>query len=267
MIKKKVLTVKFLVGMVSFLMLNGFLLTASHANTLPNGLQLVSFKIKTASPPLVGSKAHVEMTLKNLSGSPLKFSNEFGIFVASRQGDLGDKGNRDFGHGNKGLILRPGKTITVKASLTLDAAGNWWFWPGFNINGQWGPFQWMSKSLYVFASPKEAKLVGKVLMVADLLANPSLYDQKMVTVKGRAFIVRKKMSSKGQPWNLISFFDMKNDKMVINVFGPGHAKIGNGDIIQVTGIFKAKSKRGRYTFDNEIETRSEQIIQLEKAKY
>jgi len=80
-------------------------------------------------------------------------------------------------------------------------------------------------------------------------------------------IVRKKTIGKGQPWNLISFFDMKNDKQVINVFGPGHANVGNGDVIQVTGVFKTKSKRGRYTFNNEIESRAEQIIRLEKSKY
>jgi len=247
-------------------MILGLFISTAHADTLPNGLKLVSFDIKTASPPLVGTKASVEMTLKNISGDPIKFSEEFGIFVASRHGDLQEANNRDFGYGNKGLVLAPGKALTVKASRTLDGAGNWWFWPGFNINGQWGPFRWMEKSIYVYSSPEEAKLVGKVLNVAEILANPSRFDQKMVTVKGRALIVREKRSSSGQPWNLISFFDMKSDEAVINVFGPGHAAIGNGDIIQVTGIFKAKSKRGRYTFDNEIETRSEQIIRLEKAK-
>lgn len=96
---------------------------------------------------------------------------------------------------------------------------------------------------------------------------PSARQRRHLVVLSRALIVREKTDSNGRPWNLISFFDMKSDKMVVNVFGPGHAKIGNGDTVQVTGIFKAKSMRGHYAFDNEIETRSEQIIRLEKAKY
>lgn len=78
--------------------------------------------------------------------------------------------------------------------------------------------------------------------------------------------MRKKKGSDGKPWMLISFFDMKDDKKVINVFGPGHPDAGNGDVIKVTGIFKAKSKRGAYTFDNEIETSSNRIVRLQKAK-
>lgn len=110
------------------------------------------------------------------------------------------------------------------------------------------------------ASPSE-------LTVSEILANPAAHDQKTVTVKGRAMIVRKKMSAKKEPWNLISFFDMKDDKKVINVFGPGHAAIGNGDIVRVTGIFKAKSKRGRYTFNNEIQSSSDKIVLIQKAKH
>lgn len=237
------------------------------ADTLPNGLQLAAFEIKTASPPLPGTKVKVEMTLKNLHETPIAFDEETGIFVAARFGDLTDSGKRDFGHGNKGFVLLPGKTLTVKAERVLDGSGNWWFWPGFTIGGFRDPFQRMGQSLYVYASRDEAKREGDVLMVADLLANPARFDQKTVTVKGRAMIVRKQTDSRGRPWNLISFFDMESDKKLVNVFGPGHASIGNGDIVQVTGVFKAKSKRGRYTYDNEIESRSEQIILLEKAKY
>jgi hypothetical protein len=265
--KSKASAFAILVTMALFAVMSIFYAPTAQANILPNGLQLVSFQVKSADPPVVGSAVHVEMVLKNVSGTPIRFSNEFGIFVAGRWKDPADTNNRDFGHGNKGLILAPGKSVTVKAARTLDNPGNWWFWPGFNIGGHWGPFRWMEKTLYVYASQGEAKQEGKALMVGEILANPARYDQKRVTVKGRAMIVRKKSSGKGKPWNLISFFDMKNDKAVINVFGPGHANVGNGDVIQVTGIFKAKSKRGRYTFNNEIESRAEQIIRLEKSKY
>ena len=65
---------------------------------------------------------------------------------------------------------------------------------------------------------------------------------------------------------LISFFDMKNDKQVINVFGPGHPTASNGDVVKVTGIYKVKSKRGRYTFDDEIQTTSDKVVVVTKSK-
>lgn len=96
-----------LIFTLAFAVVFGFFSFAAQANTLPNGLQLVAFEVKTGSPSLAGTMAYVEMTLKNISATPIKFSQEFGIFVACRFGDLGDKGNRDFGHGNSGLVLPP----------------------------------------------------------------------------------------------------------------------------------------------------------------
>ena len=245
----------------------GFFVSAVLANTLPNGLPLTYFEIKADNPVLVGSTVQVEITLKNVDTVPISFSNEFGMLVGARWKELSNANNKDFGQTNKGYVLAPGKSVTYTSSRTLDEAGNWWFWPAFNINGQWGPFNWMGKTLYVHASKADAQVSGTTLTVGQILANPSLYDQKLVTVKGRALIVRKKSSGDGQPWMLISFFDMTNDKQVINVFGPGHPDADNGDIIHVTGIFKVKSLRGRYHFDNEIESGSDKIVRLEKSKY
>ncbi len=261
------MTGKFFHVMAAVVLLTAVILSpvSARADTLPNGLHLASFEIKTASPPLPGTKVQVEMKLKNLSGTPISFGEKFGTFIAARFGDPADPGNRDFGHGNPGLVLLPGKTVTIKAERILDGPGNWWFQPGFNIGGHVGAFHSVNERLYVYASLDEAGREKEVLMVGDLLANPARFDQKTVTVKGRAMIVRKQTDSRGRPWNLISFFDMESDKKVVNVFGPGHASIGNGDIVQVTGVFKTRSKRGRYTYDNEIESRSEQIILLKKA--
>lgn len=85
----------------------------------------------------------------------------------------------------------------------------------------------------------------------------------MVTVIGNAFIVRKKTdSNKQNPWTLISLVDLKDNKIVINVFSTGHAPVVNGDNIKITGIFKIKSPRGRYTFDNEIDARNGSIEKI-----
>lgn len=245
----------------------GFAGPAALPNTLPNGLQLTYFEIKVDNPVFVGSTAKVEITLKNVATVPISFNKEFGMFVGARCKKLSNANNKDFGHTNEGYVLAPGKSVTYRSSRTLDEAGNWWFWPAFNINGQWGPFNWLGKTLCVLLPKADTQVSGATLTVGQVLANPSRYDQKPVTVKGRALIIRKKTSSDGQPWMLINFFDMTNDKQVINVFGPGHSDVNNGDIIQVTGIFKAKSLRGRYHFDNEIESSSDKIVRLEKSKY
>ncbi|MDD3846090.1 MAG: hypothetical protein PHC90_06965 [Syntrophorhabdaceae bacterium] len=120
-------------------------------------------------------------------------------------------------------------------------------------------------ALLTTAVKTDAQVLSKEVSVAEILSNPSQYDQKTVTVTGYAFIVRKKKDRSGNPWMLISFFDPKDKKKVINVFGPGHPAARNGDIIKVTGKFKAKSKRGRYTFDNEIQTTSDKVVVVAKA--
>jgi len=106
----------------------------------------------------------------------------------------------------------------------------------------------------------DAQPFSKEVTVNEIFSDPSRYDQKTISVTGYAFIVRKKKDGAGNPWMLISLFDPKDKKKVINVFGPGHPQARNGDIIKATGKFKAKSKRGRYTFDNEIETTSDKVV-------
>ncbi len=126
-------------------------------NTLPNGLQLVKFQIRTATPARVGRTAVVEMVLKNVSNEPLRFDAEPGIFVAARWNSTSDANNRDFGHTKRALLLRPGASVPLRASTKLDAAGTWRFWPGFRLNGHWGPFRWMEKTLEVQAGPAGAR--------------------------------------------------------------------------------------------------------------
>ncbi len=119
--------------------------------------------------------------------------------------------------------------------------------------------------LAVGPAKADAQLFSKEVTVNEIFSDPSRYDQKTITVTGYAFIVRKKKDRGGNPWMLISLFDPKEKKKVINVFGPGHPQAGNGDIIKVTGKFKVKSKRGRYTFDNEIETTSDKVVLVAKG--
>lgn len=119
--------------------------------------------------------------------------------------------------------------------------------------------------LMVIPSGAGAQIFSKEVTVAEIVSDPAGYDQKTVTVTGCAFIVRKKKDRAGRPWMLISLLDPKDRKKVINVFGPGHPDARNGDIIKVTGKFKANSKRGRYTYKNEIETTSKKVVVVAKA--
>jgi hypothetical protein len=243
------------------LILLSFLLAgccASWAQALPNGLQLERFELRSPEPALVGSTVTVEITLKNLSAGPMRFDPEFGIFVGARANSTSNDNNRDFGHGQKGLVLGPDRQVTIRASRPLDVAGTWRFWPAFRLNGQWGPFRWMEKTVEVYATAAESRAqsgsgsVAGTVTVAELLANPARYDGKRVTVVGDALIVRQQTDSAAGPWALISLVDIENRRQVMNVIGTGRAPVVNGDVMRATGVFRVKSQRGRYTYDNEL---------------
>jgi hypothetical protein len=228
------------------------------APTLPNGLSLISFEVQANKPALVGDKVDVQFTLKNLEPKPIKFDPP-GVFVGARCNEQ----NRDFGHRGDIKELKEGQSVSIKASIKLDTQGEWRFWPAFKINNSWGPYGWMEKRVSVFTTKAGASESLTPLTVSKLLANKEKYDKKMVTVIGNAFIVRKKAdSNKQNPWTLISLIDLKDNKIVMNVFSTGHAPVVNGDNIKVTGIFKIKSPRGRYTFDNEIDARNGSIEKI-----
>ena len=238
------------------------------ANTLPNGLQLTRFDVRAPEPAVAGGVVTVEFTLKNLSAQPMQFDAGVGIFIGARVNSTSDANNRDFGAAHRGLRLEAGREATVRASRTLDAAGEWRFWPAFRLNGQWGPFRWMEKTLVVYGSAAEARTgagpgAGSVT-VAQLLANPSRYDGRRVTVTGDAIVVRQQTGAGGAPWTLISLADIEDSRKVMNVVGQGRAPLGNGDVARATGVFRANSQRGRYTFQNELICESGGVVREQR---
>jgi uncharacterized membrane protein (UPF0182 family) len=117
----------------------------------------------------------------------------------------------------------------------------------------------MAAVLAITSVNANAQVFSKEVTVMDLVANPSQYDQKNVTVTAYAFIVRQKKDRSGNPFILVSIFDPRDRKKVVTAFGPGSTEARNGDTIKLTGKFKTKSKRGRYTYDNEIETAGNKV--------
>ena len=142
----------------------GFLLTAPlplFAGTVsPEGLELSSFTLKAPQSPQIGDKITVEFTLRNAGTTPIRFDPKFGAFVGARWfSKLGSKKLiRDFGFTYQGWKLKPGQSITIQAVKVLDMRGHWTFFPTYLVNGNWGPFENVSKSLAVGSS--QAPLAG-----------------------------------------------------------------------------------------------------------
>jgi len=86
----------------------------------------------------------VRFTFRNTGATTMTFSS-YGIFVGCRdpQG-----ANRDFGH--QAETLAPGASVTREATITVDQAGTWTFWPAYYYNGHWGPYMWQSMTLDVY---------------------------------------------------------------------------------------------------------------------
>lgn len=116
----------------------------------PEGLELVELSIVVPPKPRLGDVVEIFFTLKNVSRKPIRFDPSFGIFVGARwQGSHGKPVNRDFGYQYKGWRLLPGQSLSFYAGQLLDMPGTWSFWPAYNVNGQWGPFDSLKKVVKV----------------------------------------------------------------------------------------------------------------------
>jgi hypothetical protein len=119
----------------------------------PEGLELVNFEVKAPDPAKIGDEVLVSFTLKNVGAKAVEFHKSFGVLVAARRMDeRGKKLNRDFGHQRRGYKLGPGQSLEVKARLIFDMLGTWTFWPAYNAQGAWGPFDTYKKTIQVAKS-------------------------------------------------------------------------------------------------------------------
>lgn len=110
-------------------------------DTSSHGLQLVKGFVTGIYPINTGTTIKVYFVLKNVSGRDINFGPN-GVFVGARWNSTTDANNRDFGHQYRNYTLRNGQEITLNASVTVNEAGTWRFWPAYNIGGGYGPFRW-----------------------------------------------------------------------------------------------------------------------------
>jgi len=119
-------------------------------NVSPDGLKLENFMVTQRSPGARNIK--VDFTLCNTSGRDITFDSN-GVFVGCRWSSTTGENNRDFGHTKRNGVLRAGEILHFNAIKTLDAAGEWRFWPAYHLNGHYGPLRWNEKVITVTETP------------------------------------------------------------------------------------------------------------------
>jgi hypothetical protein len=100
-----------------------------------DGVELARFSVEGPEPAKVGNTLTLRFALRNTTAKEMVFK-PYGILVGCRdpQG-----ANRDFGH--REVSLKPGASYDFIASIQVDKAGPWHFWPGYYLE-HWGPYKW-----------------------------------------------------------------------------------------------------------------------------
>jgi len=88
--------------------------------------------------------------------------------------------------------------------------------------------------------------------VHSIIANPPQFDHQPVTLQGTAVAVKETTSQRGNDYTTFKLQDSGNGDS-ISIFTWGHPALGNGDRVQVEGVFEREHHQGRYTFYNEVE--------------
>ena len=109
----------------------------------------------------------------------------------------------------------------------------------------WAKLLFLCLCISVISSPTLATDTGP----SQILANPTKFDGKHVTVSGTAQYVRQKTSRRGNEYETFSLCD----QTCVNVFTWGHPNVAEGKQLTVNGTFEEVKHVGRYTFRNEIE--------------
>ncbi len=88
------------------------------------------------------------------------------------------------------------------------------------------------------------------LEIGELIASPSAYDGKQVTVSGIAPEPRLN-ESRGKPFTIFDLSDRRGRS--VRVFSWGHLTFRQGALVSVDGTFLKEKPVGEHTIHNEIE--------------
>lgn len=100
--------------------------------------------------------------------------------------------------------------------------------------------------------------------IQAILANPNGFDGRKVEVEGKVESLRSRISGKGSPYTI---FKLEEDGKSVSVFTLGDARLKEGDMVKVTGMFQKIRYLSQYVFLNEIDAtdgRVEKTAQLLK---
>jgi len=107
-----------------------------------DGVELTRFSVEGPEPARVGNTLTVRFTYRNTKSEEMVFK-PYGFVVGCRDPE---GRNRDFGH--REVTLKPGASYDFSASIQVDKAGLWHFWPGYYL-GHWGPPMWHERVIAV----------------------------------------------------------------------------------------------------------------------
>jgi hypothetical protein len=122
----------------------------------------------------------------------------------------------------------------------------------------------MASVLAMISVTADAQVFSKEVTVGELVANPPGTIRRMSpSMPMRSSFVRRRTAAGTRSYS--SYFRPQGQEEGHNRLCPGSTQARNGDMIKLTGKFKAKSKRGRYTYDNEIETTGDKVVVTAKG--
>ena len=104
----------------------------------PEGIELTGLvATSNQETPDVGDEVTLEFSLENVSGETLTLEETF-IGIRNPENE-----SRDDAHENEGRVFAAGDVIDVNASIVVDSAGMWTFWPCYLLDSGSGcPDTW-----------------------------------------------------------------------------------------------------------------------------
>ncbi|HSE84165.1 MAG TPA: hypothetical protein VLB01_06430 [Thermodesulfobacteriota bacterium] len=89
--------------------------------------------------------------------------------------------------------------------------------------------------------------------IERITVNPTAYDSAGVIVEGKVWDLKFDKLEQKTDIPYTSFKLADKDGNYVNVFASGHLPIFEGDMVEVTGIYRREFQTESYKFDNEIE--------------